>query len=78
MEEQMKKNMGTTDRVIRILIAIGIAVLYFTGLIGGALAVVLGVIAIAFLASSFIGYCPAYVPLGISTCKVKAKSPEKT
>ncbi len=74
----MKKNMGTTDRVIRILIAIGIAVLYFTGLIGGALAVVLGVIAIAFLASSFIGYCPAYVPLGISTCKVKAKSPEKT
>lgn len=51
----MKKNMGTADRVIRSLIAIGIAVLYFTGRINGALPLVLGAFAIIFLVTSF---CP--------------------
>jgi DUF2892 family protein len=63
----MTKNMGTADRVIRILAAIGIAMLYFTGSIGGVLAIVLGVVGIVFLATSLVGFCPAYVPLGIST-----------
>ncbi len=65
----MKKNMGTADRVIRTLIAIGIGVLYFTGHISGTLAAVLGVVAVAFLVTSFIGSCPAYGPLKISTRK---------
>ena len=65
----MKKNMGTVDRTIRILVAIGIGFLYFTGRIGGTLAIVLGVIAVAFVITSFMGRCPAYVPLGISTDK---------
>ena len=63
----MKKNMGTVDRIVRSLIAVGIGVLYFTGNISGLLAIVLGVVAIAFLAMSFIGWCPVYAPLGIST-----------
>jgi hypothetical protein len=65
----MKKNMGNADRLIRILIAVGIAVLYFTGTIGGRLAIVLGVVAVVFVITSLVGRCPGYIPLGISTHK---------
>lgn len=65
----MKKNMGTVDRVIRSLAAIAIAVLYFTGRISGTLALVLGVVAIAFLVTSFVAWCPAYLPFGFSSRK---------
>lgn len=63
----MKKNMGTADRVIRILIAVAIAVLYFTGRISGTVAIILGVIAVAFFLTSLVGSCPGYFPLKIST-----------
>ena len=72
----MRKNMGTADRVIRTLIAIGIGVLYFTGRIGGTLAIILGVVAIAFLVTSLAARCPAYVPLGMSTHKKPQLSPD--
>ena len=65
----MTKNMGTADRAIRTVLAVLIAVLYFTGTISGTLAVVLGIVAIAFLATSLIGWCPLYVPFKISTKK---------
>lgn len=65
----MTKNMGTADRAIRTLIAAAIAVLYFTGTIGGALAIVLGLVAIVFLLTSFVSWCPAYVPFRLSTAK---------
>jgi Na+(H+)/acetate symporter ActP len=60
----MKKN-----RTIRILLAILIAVLYFTNQISGLAAIILGIVAIAFLITSIVGYCPLYVPLKISTIK---------
>jgi hypothetical protein len=63
----MPQNMGTVDRTIRILIAIAIGVLYFTGRIGGTLAIVLGLFAAVFVVTSFIGTCPLYIPLGLST-----------
>lgn len=65
----MKKNMGTVDRVIRSLVAIAIAVLYFTGRISGTLALVLGVVAVAFLVTSFVAWCPAYLPFRFSSRK---------
>lgn len=65
----MKKNMGTMDRVIRTIIALVIIVLYFTGQISSTAAIVLGIIAIIFLLTSLIGFCPIYVPFGISTRK---------
>jgi Protein of unknown function (DUF2892) len=65
----MTKNMGTTDRVIRTLIAVAIAVLYFTGTLSGTLAIVLGIVAVAFLVTSLIGWCPSYLPFGLSTRK---------
>lgn len=67
----MKKNMGTTDKAIRILIAIVIGVLYFTNTISGTLAIVLGILAVVFLLTSFINFCPLYLPFGINTSKKK-------
>jgi K+-transporting ATPase A subunit len=63
----MKKNMGGADRLIRFLIVILIGFLYFTGRIGGVLAIILGVVAVAFLLTSLVGRCPGYVPLKLST-----------
>ncbi len=65
----MKKNMGSTDKMIRIIIAILIAVLYFMNIISGTLAIVLGVFAIIFALTSFISFCPLYLPFGINTSK---------
>jgi hypothetical protein len=65
----MTKNMGTADRVVRTLLALVIAALYFTGKISGTLAIVLGVIAVAFVVSSLLEWCPSYPLLGISTRK---------
>ncbi|MCG6963987.1 MAG: DUF2892 domain-containing protein [Acidobacteria bacterium] len=67
----MKTNMGAADRIIRLLIVAVVIVLYFTGTIHGTLAIVLGIIAAIFLITSLVGFCPAYVPLGISTGKKK-------
>jgi len=68
----MTKNMGTVDRVIRTLIAVAVIALYFAGKISGTLAIVLGIVAIAFLLTSLIGWCPSYVPFGLSTRKPPA------
>lgn len=65
----MKQNMGTVDRVIRFVVALAVVVLYFTGQISGTAAIVLGVLAIIFLATSLIGFCPLYVPFRLSTRK---------
>ncbi len=65
----MKLNMGPIDRSIRLVIAAIIAVLYFTGQITGIVAIVLGVVAILFVVTSLTGWCPGYVPFGISTRK---------
>lgn len=67
----MKKNMGTTDKAIRILIAVVIGVLYFTNTISGTLAIVLGILSVVFLLTSFINFCPLYLPFGINTSKKK-------
>lgn len=68
----MKKNMGSTDRIVRILIAAIIAVLYFTGVVSGTLGIILLVLAGVFVLTSFISFCPLYAPFGISTCRTKA------
>jgi small-conductance mechanosensitive channel len=67
----MKKNMGTTDRMIRIIIAVIIGILYYTGFISGTLAIVLLVLGGIFLLTSFVNFCPLYVPFGITTLKSK-------
>lgn len=63
----MKKNMGTIDKVIRILIAVVLAVLFFTKVITGTLGIVLLALAIIFVLTTLISFCPLYLPLGINT-----------
>jgi hypothetical protein len=65
----MKQNMGTADKVVRILVAIIITGLYFVNIISGTLAIVLLVLAGIFILTSFISFCPLYLPFGISTRK---------
>jgi len=65
----MIRNMGVLDRTIRILAALVIATLLLAGRLTGALAVVLGIVAAAFLVTSLVGWCPAYLPFGLSTRK---------
>ncbi len=68
----MKKNMGTADRIIRTVIAVVIGVLYFTGVLNGTLALILGIVAVIFLLTSLVSFCPGYLPFGISTCGKEA------
>lgn len=65
----MKPNMGTADKVVRILVAIVIAGLYFANIISGTLAIILLVLAGVFTLTSFMSFCPLYLPFGISTRK---------
>jgi hypothetical protein len=69
----MKKNMGLADRIIRVIIATVVGVLYFTGTVTGILGIVLLVLAGIFLLTSFISFCPLYAPFGLSSCSVKEK-----
>jgi len=65
----MKKNMGPADRAIRILVAILLGVLIFAGQVAGVTATILAIVAIVFLLTSVVGFCPLYVPLKRSTRK---------
>lgn len=67
----MKKNMGGLDRMVRLIAAIIVAILYFTGTIQGTLAYVLLALAGIFVVTSFISFCPLYALVGLNTCKVK-------
>lgn len=70
----MKSNMGIIDRAFRILIAVAIIVIYyFTNLLGGTLATILLVVAGIFILTSFISFCPLYLPFGITTSRQKKR-----
>lgn len=65
--------MGVADKSIRVVLALLVAVLYYAEVINGTLALVLGVFAVIFVLTSFISFCPLYLPFGINTCKNKTK-----
>jgi hypothetical protein len=67
----MKKNMGNVDKVARILIALIFGALYFTGVISGALGIVLMVLSAVFVLTSVVSFCPLYTIFGFSSCPVK-------
>ncbi len=69
----MKKNMGSTDKMIRVFAAIIMGVLYFTNVVTGTVGTVMFVLAIVFLLTSALRFCPLYLPLGISTCPSESK-----
>jgi hypothetical protein len=65
----MKKNMGTIDKVIRILVAVVVVVLFLTHVITGTLAYILLALAAIFVITSIISFCPLYLPFKINTGK---------
>lgn len=69
--------MGNVDRMIRVLIAAAIAILYFTNIITGSFGLILLFLGGIFVITSLIGSCPMYSILGISSCSVKNTAPSK-
>jgi hypothetical protein len=67
----MKKNMGMADRIIRLVIAAAIAVLYFTDVLTGTVGIILLVVAGVFTLTSLVSLCPLYLLFGINTCQTK-------
>lgn len=65
----MKKNMGNTDRIIRVVLAIVFAALYFTGTVTGTLGIVLLVLGAVFVLTSVVSFCPLYPLIGMNTNK---------
>lgn len=65
----MKLNMGSVDRVLRLLLTLVVVILLIAGVLKGAFAIILGIIAVIFFITSVIGFCPLYVILGLSTKK---------
>lgn len=67
----MKKNMGSADKIIRLIIAAVIAFLYYNQTISGTLGLVLLIFAGVFVLTSFISFCPLYAVFGLNTCPIK-------
>jgi len=65
----MKKNVGTADRTIRIIVGAIFGILVLMGQASGVLAVVLGIFAVVLIGTALFGYCPPYALFGINTCK---------
>lgn len=64
--------MGVADRIIRILVVAAIAVLYFTEIISGTLAIILLILGGVFLLTSLVGFCPLYAPFRFKSFRTKA------
>jgi len=69
----MKANMGKADKIIRLIAALGMLLLFVTGVASGLLGYVALGLAGVFTLTSIISFCPLYIPFGLSTCKVKEK-----
>jgi len=69
----MKKNMGNFDRIIRLIIALGLSMAWYLGYLEGTLGIIGLVIALVFILTVLMGFCPLYTLVGISSCKVKQK-----
>jgi hypothetical protein len=67
----MKKNLGSADKVIRILLAALFAVLYFTGTVTGTIGLVLIILGAVFVMTSLLSFCPLYAIVGLNTCQTK-------
>lgn len=63
--------MGTTDKIIRLVVAAVFGALYFTGTVTGTVGIILLVLGGVFVLTSLVGFCPLYLPFGISTCSKK-------
>lgn len=67
----MKTNVGNIDRIIRIVLAIVLAGLYFGGIVEGTIGIILLVLAAVFTLTAIVGFCPLYTLVGLNTCPAK-------
>lgn len=67
----MKPNMGTADRIVRVLLAAVFAYLYFSGTVTGILGIILVVLGAVFVLTSIFSFCPLYTLVGLNTCPRK-------
>ncbi|MBL7825435.1 MAG: DUF2892 domain-containing protein [Saprospiraceae bacterium] len=67
----MKQNVGSTDKIVRIVLALVFAALYFTGTVTGTFGYVLLALGAIFVLTSLVGFCPIYAAVGLSTCPTK-------
>ncbi|WP_291274344.1 DUF2892 domain-containing protein [Flavobacterium sp.] len=70
----MKKNMGTADKLIRLIVAATIAYLYYNGTLTGTLGTLLLIVAAIFVLTALISFCPLYTLMGITTCATKKEN----
>lgn len=70
----MKRNMGTADRIIRMIIAAIFITLYYNGVISGVWGIVLSILSIVFILTSLVSFCPLYLPFGLSSLRKKIQS----
>lgn len=61
--------MSSVDKLIRVIVALILGVLILTNEVSGVFAIILGIFAVVFLLTSFVGFCPLYAPFGLSTLK---------
>ena len=67
----MKRNMGKIDRILRVIAAIILAILYYTDIITGTIGLTVVIFAAVMFLTSLVGSCPPYQLIGINTCKIK-------
>lgn len=67
----MKKNLGNTDRIFRLILAAILGVLYFSGTISGTIGIILLVVAVVMVLTSLVSFCPFYALVGLNSCPVK-------
>lgn len=67
----MKKNMGSYDKLIRLIVAIILIVLYYKGILQGTTGIIALVVALVLTVTSLIGFCPLYTLFGMKTCKTE-------
>jgi hypothetical protein len=70
-ENIMIKNIGSTDRIARILFAVVVAALFAFNVISGTVAIVLGLLAVVLFATALVGTCPIYLAAKMSTKKTE-------
>ena len=65
----MEKNLGMIDRGIRNILALSVGVLYYTNIISGKTAMVLGIIGFYLAITSMVAFCPLYLLFKIRTIR---------
>ena len=77
-KNDMKKNMGLADRAIRVIIALVLLALYYTGTIDGTLGIILIALSLVFVLTSLLSFCPLYLPFRWSSLQKKHGKTVKT